>query len=137
MTYKTRLVDRIGMRNLFILDSGLLLSSVSTCLNYPVNKRRTHIILYTFLRLYIHRSLCCRNLKLPSRRPSLVCENCLYSLQRDMRARAFHILEPKGTVDMLIIFLEERSEGSPPLLDSAGVSKLRYAKFLCVCTYCK
>lgn len=57
----------------------------------------------------------------------------MYSLQRDMRARAFHILEPKGTVDVLIIFLEERSEGSPPLLDSAGVSKLRYVKLLCVC----
>lgn len=71
-----------------------------------------------------------RNLKLPSRRPSLVCENCLYSLQRDMRARAFHILEPKGTVDMLIIFLEERSEGSPPLLDSAGDAENRITPFL-------
>lgn len=71
-----------------------------------------------------------RNLKLPSRRPSLVCENCLYSLQRDMRARAFHILEPKGTVDMLIIFLEERSEGSPPLLDSSGDTENRITPFL-------
>ena len=53
-----------------------------------------------------------------------------------MRARAFHILEPKGTVDMLIIFLEERSEGSPPLLDSAGVSTVIYVKLLCVCTVC-
>lgn len=52
MTCKTPLVDIIGMRNLFILDSGLLLSSVLTCLNYPVNKRRAHIIFYTFLRLY-------------------------------------------------------------------------------------
>ncbi|MCI06442.1 hypothetical protein A2U01_0027501, partial [Trifolium medium] len=60
-----------------------------------------------------------RNLKLPSRRPSIVCENCLYSLQSDKRARAFHILEPRGTVDMLIIFLEERSEGPHPLLDSS------------------
>ncbi|XP_061358104.1 uncharacterized protein LOC133302355 [Gastrolobium bilobum] len=70
-----------------------------------------------------------RNLKLPSRRPSVVCENCLYSLQRDMRARAFHILEPKGTVDMLIIFLEERSDGSPPLLDSSR-DKNRMIAFL-------
>ncbi|XP_058722715.1 uncharacterized protein LOC131594561 [Vicia villosa] len=71
-----------------------------------------------------------RNLKIPSRRPSIVCENCLYSLQRDMRARAFHILEPKGTVDMLIIFLEERSEGSHPLLDNAGDKTNRITPFL-------
>ncbi|KAJ1398746.1 hypothetical protein SESBI_30840 [Sesbania bispinosa] len=71
-----------------------------------------------------------RNLKLPSRRPSVVCENCLYSLQRDMRARAFHILDPKGTVDMLIIFLEERSDGSPPLLDSSRDMKNRITPFL-------
>ncbi|KAL2335475.1 hypothetical protein Fmac_016688 [Flemingia macrophylla] len=72
-----------------------------------------------------------RNLKLPSRRPSVVCENCLYSLQRDMRrARAFHILEPKGTVDMLIIFLEERSDGAPPVLDSSMDAKSRIIPFL-------
>lgn len=39
-----------------------------------------------------------------------------------MRARAFHILEPKGTVDMLVIFLEDRSEASAPLLDTSRVS---------------
>ncbi|XP_027358667.1 uncharacterized protein LOC113867500 [Abrus precatorius] len=71
-----------------------------------------------------------RNLKLPSRRPSVVCENCLYSLQRDMRVRAFHILEPKGTVDMLILFLEERNDGSPPLLDSSRDVKDRIIPFL-------
>ncbi|KAK7381271.1 hypothetical protein VNO78_33842 [Psophocarpus tetragonolobus] len=71
-----------------------------------------------------------RNLKLPSRRPSVVCENCLYSLQRDVRARAFHILEPKGTVDMLIVFLEERSDGPPPLLDSSRDAKSRIVPFL-------
>ncbi|CAJ1947052.1 unnamed protein product [Sphenostylis stenocarpa] len=71
-----------------------------------------------------------RNLKLPSRRPSVVCENCLYSLQRDKRARAFHILEPKGTVDMLIVFLEERSDGAPPLLDSSMDTKSRITPFL-------
>ncbi|PNX95343.1 hypothetical protein L195_g018534 [Trifolium pratense] len=71
-----------------------------------------------------------RNLKLPSRRPSIVCENCLYSLQRDKRARAFHILEPRGTVDMLIIFLEERSEGPHPLLDSSKDTKNRITPFL-------
>lgn len=49
-----------------------------------------------------------------------------------MRARAFHILEPRGTVDMLIIFLEERSEGSPPLLDSSKVSLTNICAALCV-----
>ncbi|XP_062106582.1 uncharacterized protein LOC133817945 [Humulus lupulus] len=52
-----------------------------------------------------------RNLKLPSRRPSIVCESCLYSLEKDMRARAFHVIDPKGVVEMLLIFLEERGEG--------------------------
>lgn len=57
-----------------------------------------------------------------------------------MRARAFHILEPRGTVDMLIVFLEERSDGAPPLLDSYRVSlteSLRYAQlsfFVCIST---
>lgn len=57
-----------------------------------------------------------------------------------MRARAFHILEPKGTVDMLILFLEERSDGAPPLLESSRVSlseSLRYVQlsfFVCLST---
>ncbi|KAJ4974468.1 hypothetical protein NE237_007642 [Protea cynaroides] len=48
-----------------------------------------------------------KNLKLPSRRPSIVCENCLYSKEKDIRARAFHIMDPKGVLEMLLIFLEE------------------------------
>jgi hypothetical protein len=52
-----------------------------------------------------------------------------------MRARAFHILEPRGTVDMLILFLEERSEGSHPLLDSSKVSEPSYVQILCVFMY--
>lgn len=61
-----------------------------------------------------------KNLKLPSRRPSIVCENCLYSLEKDMRARAFHIIDPKGIIEMLLIFLEERGDGVlfPPSLDN-------------------
>ncbi|XP_057768697.1 uncharacterized protein LOC130988759 isoform X2 [Salvia miltiorrhiza] len=55
-----------------------------------------------------------RNLKLPSRRPSLVCENCLYSLEQDARVRAFHIMDPKGILDMLLVFLEERGSGATP-----------------------
>lgn len=54
-----------------------------------------------------------KNLKLPSRRPSLVCENCLYSLERDIRVRAFHIMDPSGVIQMFLIFLEERG-GDPP-----------------------
>ncbi|GFP90386.1 hypothetical protein PHJA_001182500, partial [Phtheirospermum japonicum] len=49
-----------------------------------------------------------RNLKLPSRRPAIVCENCLYSLERDTRIRAFHIMDPQGILQMLLVFLEER-----------------------------
>ncbi|KAE8021739.1 hypothetical protein FH972_007604 [Carpinus fangiana] len=61
-----------------------------------------------------------KNLKLPSRRPSIVCENCLYSVEKDMRARAFHIMDPKGIIEMLLIFLEERGDSvpCPPALDS-------------------
>uniref|UniRef100_A0A1D1ZBD1 CD40 ligand n=1 Tax=Anthurium amnicola TaxID=1678845 RepID=A0A1D1ZBD1_9ARAE len=53
---------------------------------------------------------CPKNLKLPSHRPSVVCESCLYSTGEDMRARAFHIMDPKGVLEMLLIFLEERGD---------------------------
>lgn len=57
-----------------------------------------------------------KNLKLPSRRPSIVCENCLYSLEKDVRLRAFHIMDQRGVVQMFLIFLEERAGDplSPP-----------------------
>jgi len=95
-------------------------------------------VLFHALDYLLDTSIWCRNLKLPSRRPSVVCENCLYSLQRDKRARAFHILEPKGTVDMLIVFLEERSDGAPPLLDSSMVSltEIGVTFFYCVYVQC-
>ncbi|XP_075515035.1 uncharacterized protein LOC142549780 [Primulina tabacum] len=63
-----------------------------------------------------------RNLKLPSRRPAIVCENCLFSLERDARVRAFHIMDPKGILDMLIVFLEERGS-KVPLHPTLGDSK--------------
>lgn len=63
---------------------------------------------YQFSRLYLWP---CRNLKLPSRRPSIVCESCLYSLEKDKRVRAFHVMDPKGVIEMLLIFLEERGGG--------------------------
>ncbi|CAA7051867.1 unnamed protein product [Microthlaspi erraticum] len=63
-----------------------------------------------------------RFLKLPSRRPSLVCENCLYSTKMDRRARAFHIMDPKGVLEMFIVFLEERGAESltHPVLETSS-----------------
>ncbi|XP_042469870.1 uncharacterized protein LOC122052433 isoform X1 [Zingiber officinale] len=54
-----------------------------------------------------------KNLKIPSKWPSIVCENCLYSLEKDTRARAFHIMDPKGILEMLIVFVEERGKEMP------------------------
>lgn len=73
-----------------------------------------------------------KNLKIPSRRPSIVCESCLYSLEKDTRARAFHILDPKGFVEMLLIFLEERggAEFSPPSFDNSKDSRDRLMPYL-------
>lgn len=41
-----------------------------------------------------------------------------------MRARAFHIMDPKGIIEMLLIFLEERGDSVPfpPALDNTMVS---------------
>lgn len=66
----------------------------------------------------------CRNLKLPSHRPSIVCESCVYSLEKDIRARAFHIMDPKGIIEMLVVFIEERGDALsfPPSLVSTRVS---------------
>ncbi|TXG57621.1 hypothetical protein EZV62_015450 [Acer yangbiense] len=73
-----------------------------------------------------------KNLKLPSRRPFIVCENCLYSQERDRRARAFHVMDPQGILDMLLIFLEDRGDGAhfPPSLGSGSDSTDRLAPFL-------
>ncbi|XP_031489406.1 uncharacterized protein LOC116256982 [Nymphaea colorata] len=54
-----------------------------------------------------------KGLKIPSKIPSIVCENCLYSQKSDMRARAFHIMDPHGVLEMLLIFLEKREDGTP------------------------
>ncbi|XP_020578575.1 uncharacterized protein LOC110023475 isoform X2 [Phalaenopsis equestris] len=61
-----------------------------------------------------------RNLKVPSRYPSVVCENCLYSLKDDMRVRAFHIMDPKGVLDMLLIFREQRGD-APSCISSCSL----------------
>ncbi|EEF29489.1 conserved hypothetical protein [Ricinus communis] len=73
-----------------------------------------------------------RNLKLPSRRPSIVCENCLYSQEKDRRARAFHIMDPRGVLEMLLVFLEDRGDRilSHPSLDSNIDSATRILPFL-------
>nr|GEZ80579.1 putative cell division topological specificity factor MinE, calycin [Tanacetum cinerariifolium] len=73
-----------------------------------------------------------KNLKLPSKFPSIVCECCLYSLEKDLRARAFHIMDPKGFVEMLILFLEEKGVGvvTPPFLDESKDSTSRITPHL-------
>ncbi|KAI3417204.1 uncharacterized protein J3R85_014682 [Psidium guajava] len=73
-----------------------------------------------------------KNLKLPSHQPSIVCENCLYSQQADTRARAFHIMDPKGAIEMLLVCLEGRGNGlsTPPLLENSEGSTDRITPFL-------
>lgn len=72
-----------------------------------------------------------KNLKLPSKFPSIVCECCLYSLEKDLRARAFHIMDPKGFVEMLILFLEEKGVVvTPPFLDESKDSTSRITPHL-------
>ncbi|CAL4936077.1 unnamed protein product [Urochloa decumbens] len=60
-----------------------------------------------------------KNLKIPSRKPSIVCENCLYSLEGNGRVRAFHIMDPKGVLDTLLVFHERHGSVMPqPLIHS-------------------
>jgi len=60
-----------------------------------------------------------KNLKIPSRKPSIVCENCLYSLEGNGRVRAFHIMDPKGVLDTLLVFHERQGSAVPqPLIHS-------------------
>lgn len=49
-----------------------------------------------------------RGVKLPSRRPALVCESCLYSEDAQSRVRAFHVLDPRGLLDVIGVFHESR-----------------------------
>ncbi|KAJ3669821.1 hypothetical protein LUZ60_010145 [Juncus effusus] len=59
-----------------------------------------------------------KNLKIPSKKPSVVCENCLYSLDKERRIRAFHILDPKGILEMILIFIEDQGNEPPLILNS-------------------
>ena len=47
--------------------------------------------------------------QLPSRRPALVCESCLYSKDEMIRLRGFHVLDPRGLLDFIGVF-EERKD---------------------------
>eukprot|EP00897_Mesotaenium_endlicherianum_P007602 jgi/Mesen1/6870/ME000351S05981 len=53
-----------------------------------------------------------KGLKLPSRRPALVSESCLFSGAGDRRIRAFHVLDPRGMIDTIGVFDERRSDGN-------------------------
>ncbi|OEL23553.1 putative WRKY transcription factor 58 [Dichanthelium oligosanthes] len=68
-----------------------------------------------------------KNLKIPSRKASIVCENCLYSLEGNGRVRAFHIMDPKGVLDTLLVFHERQGSVVPqPLVHSPVGTKPRY-----------
>lgn len=54
----------------------------------------------------------CRGVKLPSRRPALVCESCLFSQDGQKRVRAFHVLDPRGLLDVIGVFHESRDGSS-------------------------
>ncbi|KAF0915489.1 hypothetical protein E2562_036533 [Oryza meyeriana var. granulata] len=60
-----------------------------------------------------------KNLKIPSSKPSIVCENCLYSLEGNGRVRAFHIMDPKGVLDTILIFHEKQGSAVPLIYSSA------------------
>eukprot|EP00245_Coleochaete_scutata_P018002 TRINITY_DN9149_c0_g1_i1.p1 TRINITY_DN9149_c0_g1~~TRINITY_DN9149_c0_g1_i1.p1 ORF type:complete len:435 (-),score=47.27 TRINITY_DN9149_c0_g1_i1:649-1953(-) len=49
-----------------------------------------------------------RGVKLPSRRPALVTESCLYSTALDQRVRVIHVLDSQGLIDMFGVFREAR-----------------------------
>uniref|UniRef100_B9IK24 Uncharacterized protein n=1 Tax=Populus trichocarpa TaxID=3694 RepID=B9IK24_POPTR len=61
------------------------------------------------------------NLKLPS-----------HSQEKDRRARAFHIRDPKGILEMLLMFIEDKGDGVllHPSLESNSDSTNRILPFL-------
>ncbi|KAJ1293525.1 hypothetical protein BS78_01G074900 [Paspalum vaginatum] len=64
-----------------------------------------------------------KNLKIPSRKPSIVCENCLYSLEGNGRVRAFHIMDPKGVLETLLVFHEKQGPIVPQPLKHSVVNE--------------
>lgn len=53
-----------------------------------------------------------KGVKLPSRRPALVCESCLYSQDANSRVRAFHVLDPRGFLDVIGVFHESKDNST-------------------------
>ncbi|KAL3696190.1 hypothetical protein R1sor_010266 [Riccia sorocarpa] len=51
-------------------------------------------------------------LKLPSRRPALVSECCLYSDDGLRRVRAFLTVDPRGLLDVIACFVEKKVDGT-------------------------
>eukprot|EP00850_Spirogloea_muscicola_P018082 SM000162S02360 [mRNA] locus=s162:172831:174419:+ [translate_table: standard] len=60
------------------------------------------------------------SLRLPSRRPALVSESCLYAAAGDARVRTFHVLDPRGFLDTIGIFREHREGGNEGSLENIG-----------------
>lgn len=59
--------------------------------------------------------------KLPSRRPALVCESCLYSEDGKNRMRAFHVLDPRGLLDFIGVFQETRDDGCTAVSNDVNI----------------
>lgn len=62
---------------------------------------------------------------LPSRRPALVSEACLYAPAgggSSERRRAFFVLDPRGVMDFLGIFMECEEDASPQQLESVDTT---------------
>lgn len=63
-------------------------------------------------------------IKLPSRRPALVCESCLYSEDGENRLRAFHILDSRGLLDFIGVFQERKDSGSSTMSSGGTVQDM-------------
>ncbi|KAH7441486.1 hypothetical protein KP509_03G040100 [Ceratopteris richardii] len=49
--------------------------------------------------------------KLPSRRPAIVCESCLFADSGEGRVRGFQVLDPRGLLDFIGVFHEKKENG--------------------------
>ncbi|GAQ86285.1 hypothetical protein KFL_002800150 [Klebsormidium nitens] len=52
-----------------------------------------------------------RTVRYPSERPALVSECCLHSDSGDRRVRAIHVLDTRGLLDQIGVFVESKTEG--------------------------
>lgn len=53
-----------------------------------------------------------------------------------MRARAFHIMDPKGVLEMLLIFLEARENEAPHVYNSSSFEVGVTVPYLVSCQFC-